>query len=235
MSVTPSWLAALEALLNRRIEESPRAREAARRLEGTALELDIERLRVVRVTVRGARVLIEATRREAGEGLSADAASADQRPCDVRIRGTPGSLLGLGLRFSGVAAPQARAGGAVGADGNAPGNGVRIEGDAEAAARFRELLREARPDPEDELARLIGDAPARGVARLARAGLGWMARGRRALGDNLVEYLTEERRALVGRGELEEFLLEVDRVRDAADRIEARLRRLESLGRGGKP
>ncbi len=54
-----------------------------------------------------------------------------------------------------------------------------------------------------------------------------MSRAGRRFGENIAEYLQEESRALVNKTELEEFLRGVDELREASDRIEARLRRLE--------
>ena len=53
------------------------------------------------------------------------------------------------------------------------------------------------------------------------------ARAGRRFGENIAEYLQEESRDLVNKTELEEFLRGVDELREASDRIEARLRRLE--------
>jgi ubiquinone biosynthesis protein UbiJ len=63
---------------------------------------------------------------------------------------------------------------------------------------------------------------------LARDALTWARRAGRAARDNIAEYLEEEGRDLVNRTELEEFLRGVDGAREAADRIEARLARLEA-------
>lgn len=203
MPATPAWLASLEVLLNRRIAESASAREAARRLAGSAARLDIEGVMSVRAAVSGERLILT---RAGGE------------PVDVRIAGTPGALIELALVARPRGAPRAA---------DAPEPRVRIEGDAELAARYRELLRLARPDIEEELSRWLGDLPARGLMRLARSAALWGRQASRSAAQNVTEYLTEERRELVGRGELEEFLLEVDRVREMADRVEARLTRLE--------
>ncbi len=48
----------------------------------------------------------------------------------------------------------------------------------------------------------------------------------------MAEYLQEESRVLVNKTELEEFLRGVDAVRETADRIEARLARLEQRAAG---
>ena len=50
----------------------------------------------------------------------------------------------------------------------APQHRVRIEGDAETAQAFRELLSHAHPDLEAEVARHMGEGPAHHALRLAR-------------------------------------------------------------------
>jgi len=86
----------------------------------------------------------------------------------------------------------------------------------------------ARPDPEEELSRWIGDLPARRVSQWARGAFEFARRARRTAGENIAEYLQEEGRDLVNRTELDDFLRGVDELRETADRIEARLGRLEA-------
>ena len=78
-----------------------------------------------------------------------------------------------------------------------------------------------------------GDAPARGVSRLAGGAIAWARRTHRVIGENIAEYLKEESRDLVARPEVEEFLHGVDQVREAADRVEARLQGLQRRLQGG--
>jgi ubiquinone biosynthesis protein UbiJ len=104
---------------------------------------------------------------------------------------------------------------------------LQIRGDAEIAARYRELIAAARPDFEEELSRLVGDMPARRMSQFALAALAWARKTGRTAGENLAEYLQEESRDLVNKPELEEYLQGVDQAREAADRVAARLARLE--------
>jgi ubiquinone biosynthesis protein UbiJ len=111
---------------------------------------------------------------------------------------------------------------------------AQIRGDAEIADRYRELIALARPDPEEELSRWIGDLPARRVSQFASGALEWARRARRTAALNIAEYLQEESRDLVNKTELEEFLRGVDELRDTAERVGARLGRLEArLGAAG--
>jgi len=110
-----------------------------------------------------------------------------------------------------------------------------IAGDASFAQVVADLARQLRWDPEDALARRVGDIPAArlaGAARALRTGL--RTAGERLAG-NVAEYLSEESAALAGRPLFAQF--EADRggvdgrlemLAERAARIDARLRRLSS-------
>lgn len=202
MPATAAWLASAEALLNRSIDASAQAAALAQRLQGTSLQIEVEGLIRIRASTHQGRLSLCA-----GEDCAADAS----------IEGSLPALLQL-LRD--------------GANRQSGGPAAQIRGDAEIANRYRELLMLARPDPEEELSRWIGDFPARRVSEAAKRALAFARRLRRTAGENIAEYLQEEGRDLVNRTELEEFLLGVDELRDTADRIEARLGRLEARLKG---
>ncbi|MHB8475129.1 MAG: ubiquinone biosynthesis accessory factor UbiJ [Steroidobacteraceae bacterium] len=209
MPATAAWLASAEALLNRGIDASARAAALARRLEGTALQLEIEGFTGIRASAVGGRLALTAGE-EAGAGRAAAA------PADATISGSPSALLQLlkgGTNRQGGRAP--------------PSRPAQIRGDAEIANLYRELFGLARPDPEEELSRWIGDFPARRLSLFAQRALEALRHARRTAGDNIAEYLQEEGRDLVNRTELDEFLRGVDEVRETTDRIEARLGHLE--------
>ncbi len=123
--------------------------------------------------------------------------------------------------------------GAGDAKGAAPGRAAQIRGDAEIANRYRELFLLARPDPEEELSRWIGDLPARRLSQFAARALDAARRVRRTAGENIAEYLQEESRDLVNKTELEEFLRGVDEsARDRrSDRRAAEASRAAHQGR----
>jgi ubiquinone biosynthesis protein UbiJ len=202
MPATAAWLASAEALINRCIDSSAEASRLARRLEGTSLQIDIEGLTRIRASAHRGRLALLA-----GDDSGADAVISGSPPALLRL------LEGGASREPGQAAAQ-------------------IRGDAEIANRYRELFKLARPDPEEELSRWIGDLPARRVSLIARRTLEFARRVRRTAGENIAEYLQEEGRDLVNRTELDEFLRGVDQLRETADRIEARLGRLEQRLQG---
>lgn len=99
---------------------------------------------------------------------------------------------------------------------------VRIEGDAQVADGFRELLALLRPDLEASLGKLFG-----------RSGAHWLVRGIRGAGArlreavdtsvrNVSEYLAHESGDLVSRAESAHYLSGVDSLREQADRVAAR-------------
>jgi ubiquinone biosynthesis protein UbiJ len=192
----------LESVLNRNVGESRRAQALARQLEG----------RVMSLTVEGTPLAFFF--RAAGGRLAIT--SRHDGAADASLSGTPLALLAL-------AGPRA--------EGALRKGGVRIEGDAEVAQKFRDLLEEAQPDFEEELAGVLGDVAARRVANVARGLFGW---GRKAAGSftgSVVEYLQEEGRDLPTRVEVDEFLEGVDRLRDDTERLEAKVARLEAARR----
>ena len=107
-----------------------------------------------------------------------------------------------------------------------PQTGATIRGDSEVAQKFSELLGLLRPDPEEELALLLGDAPAHHLGRLARAAAGFAQRAAHTGVSNIAEYLAHERRDLVPKAEARQLLDGVDALRDDVDRLEARLEHL---------
>lgn len=192
----------LEAALNRSLAESRKASSLARQLDGKVMSL----------VAQGTSLAIHFKVEEGRFKLSARHEGA----ADATLAGTPLSLLAL----AGPAAENSLRGGT-----------VRIEGDAEVAQKFRDLLQQSRPDFEEELSRVIGDVAARQVANVARGFLDWGRKASGAFAANVAEYLQEEGRDVPVRVEIEEFLEAVDDLRESTDRLEARLARLEAKRR----
>jgi len=187
----------VEALVNRNLAASTPARQLLAELAGRSFAIQVE-------TPVGGR-LVRLRLAAAPEGL---ALGTGDEAADASVTGTP---LGLAALLAGRS------------DGRFTAAGVTIAGDAEVAASFEKLLRHARPEIEEELARLLGDLPAHYAARAARGALEWGRRAVDSLARNVGEYLTEEGRDLVPEAELEVFHSGVDRIREDVDRAEARL------------
>lgn len=104
---------------------------------------------------------------------------------------------------------------------------LELVGDGEVARDFQRLLAYARPDLEEELSGVIGDAAAHSLGNLARGLARWGRRTHSTMEQNLREYLQEESDAVPGRYEVESFRRDVETIRDDVARFEARLKRLE--------
>jgi len=195
----------LQETLNRNVAGSRRAQAICRQLDGRVMAL-VAQETPVRLYFKAADGRLVLDSRHEGEAHAS-------------IEGTPLSLLAL-------AGPDA--------EKRLRAGGIRIEGDAETAQKFRELLTLVRPDFEEELARVLGDVAAHRIASLARGLLGWGRSTADSVATNVVEFLQEEGRDLPTRVEVDEFLEAVDRLRDDAERLEARIARLEArAGRSG--
>ena len=191
-------LQSLAALVNRNIAGSSRARTLCERLEGRTLGVRIEGFLPIDVYAHVTSAQLH---------LSRDA----PRTPDAAIAGTP---LALATLIGPGAADRMRVG------------TVAITGDAVVAQMFHELLHAARPELEEELSRLVGDVAAHQLGNFARAAADWGEKSLSTLAQNVSEYLQEESRDLVTRTEANEFLAAIDELREAVDRIEARIARL---------
>ncbi len=191
-------LAPLESLLNRTLVDSATAQALCRRLEG----------RVMAIHVTGVNQSIYC--RSTGEKL--ELSTTHEGKADASISGSPLALLALVAK-----SPESQVRSGV----------VHIEGDAEAAQSFQNLLKAARPDLEEELSRLVGDVAAHQIGSLARSALNFGQRAATTFGQNVTEYLQEESRDLPTRLEVNEFESGVDRLRDDVERAEAKLALVE--------
>jgi ubiquinone biosynthesis protein UbiJ len=107
---------------------------------------------------------------------------------------------------------------------------VKITGDADLAQLLGRLAGQIRWEYEEDLAHLIGDAPANFAVRQGKK---LVSAGKSAATDlleNVIEYVSEERKVLLNK---RDFLIrknELSALRDAVDRIEKRIQLLERKG-----
>ncbi|KAA2284729.1 ubiquinone biosynthesis accessory factor UbiJ [Arenimonas fontis] len=202
--------------------------DALKPLAGRALGEALNRLLALDPDTAAALATLEG--RRIGLALEAPPVALDIRVAGGRLEvGPPTQEPDLGIRatLSGVLSqlPFLRA-------PDAPPVGrVRVNGDAELARRLQGLARRFDPDWDQPFAELLGPIVGPQVARTLREALKAGARLARGLGRDAVEYLTEESRDLVGKAELSAFLDDVDAVRDRAERLAARIARLEQAER----
>jgi ubiquinone biosynthesis accessory factor UbiJ len=104
---------------------------------------------------------------------------------------------------------------------------VRIDGDAEFANTIAKLAEHLRWEPEEDLARLIGDSGAHRIGSAMRTAGVQARRAGRNLLESAAEFLLDEQPQLVRRSALDSFNAELSSARDALARVEKRLERLE--------
>ncbi len=135
----------------------------------------------------------------------------DAAEADLSIAATPGALLALAGERGGLALPAGR---------------IEIAGDADLARRLQKLVAGYSPDLDAPLAAAFGEVAGHQIGKGLRAALAFGRDTLRTLTRSTAEYLREESRDLVAPGEVEAFIEEVDGVRDAVERAEARIQRL---------
>ncbi len=189
----------LEAALNRALALDPDTRESLSTLDGR------------RVVVRIATPPLALEIRVSGERLEVGPVHDTLEP-DLAVRGTLGGLLAQLPFFKRDDAP------AVGR--------LRIEGDADLARRLQRLAERFDPDWQQPFASVFGDVLGVQIAKAFAAGLRQARTVAGALAGSAAEYVTEESRDVVARGELDAFNDDVDVLRDDVERLAARVARL---------
>lgn len=104
---------------------------------------------------------------------------------------------------------------------------VKITGDADLAQLLGRLAGQLRWEYEEDLARLVGDAPANFAVRQGKK---FVSATRSAAGDlldNVVEYVSEERKVLLNKRDFMVRKSELSELRESVDRMEKRIQLLE--------
>ena len=200
MNPLETLLTPLARVLNRNIGESTPARELSRELDGRVI--------AIRVRDTGLAMYFEIN----DEVLELKTDSTNEP--DVVLTGSLVTLAKMAGPDGHDHSPAALKG------------GLDVTGDAFTAQAFQKLLKHARPDPEEELSRFVGDAAAFRAGEIARGVRDWAVEARSTMGANIREYLQEERREVPSRYEFERFGSSIDALRDDVARLEARINRL---------
>lgn len=104
---------------------------------------------------------------------------------------------------------------------------VHTAGDATLAVDFGNVMQNLRWDAEEDLSKIFGDVLGHRMARTGAELFAFHKQAAENLISNLVEYWTEERPLLVKGSDVGHFIRDVDAVRDAVERLEKRISRLE--------
>jgi ubiquinone biosynthesis protein UbiJ len=129
---------------------------------------------------------------------------------DVVIRGAPFSLLSVAGGRTGLMQ-----------------SGVKIEGEVETANRFSRMLGHLDIDWEEHISAVAGDKPAHILGRLKRGATDWAQQSKADLERNVANYLRDETRHLPHQWEMDEFVDEVDSLRDRVDRLAQKVQSMD--------
>ena len=104
---------------------------------------------------------------------------------------------------------------------------VKITGDADLAQLLGRLAGQLRWEYEEDLARLVGDAPANFAVRQGKKFVSATRSAAADLLDNVVEYVSEERKVLLNKRDFMVRKSELSELRESVDRMEKRIQFLE--------
>ena len=195
---------ALASALNRVLALDPESQAALAKLEGRRLAM---RLCGPEITFA---IAVREGRLEVGPPDARDAVDPNAKS-DLHVSATPGAVLSL-------LAPRA--------DDALPPGKIEIAGDAELARRVEKLARGFAPDFEAAIVSVLGEIAGVPIARALREATRWLQTGARHFGEDAADWLRDEARLVVPRGELDDFLDGVDALRERVERLAARVQRL---------
>lgn len=195
----------LEAAVNRLLATDQNSAARLERLDGRLVELQIEGF--------GIDLFFAFTRHRVQVGLEAG------REPDTVISGTPPALFAMAL-------PEEDSG------WSRPGSRVRIAGDATLARDLERLFSRLDPDWEAELSIWFGEVLGPQIASGGKAALEQLRESAVTFREWTGDYLQQADGPLAQAPQIREFSAAVDALRDATDRLEARLRILRTQKTG---
>lgn len=104
---------------------------------------------------------------------------------------------------------------------------VKITGDADLAQLLGRLAGQVRWEYEEDLSRLLGDAPAHFAVRQGKKFITASKSAASDLLSNVVEYVSEEKKVLLNKRDFMIHKTQLNELRDAVDRMEKRIQLLE--------
>ncbi len=200
MALSPILAAAIETAINQAIYLNPSHRTTLQRLQG----------KIVRIEVLG--VFLQFHLFAESERIVVTGEYDGQ--VDATISGAPLSLLNLSLQSQPNLA-------------NYPE--IQIEGDIHLIQQLTALFKKLPIDWEEYIAQIIGDIPAHQLGNLLRQ---WDTYTKERVATheaNMSEYLQEELKYLPHPTEVEQFLNQIDKLRDDTERLTLRIQKLQRV------
>lgn len=199
MSLPQIFIASIETAFNRYISLDQNALSRFEDLEGKVIEINFKGLNESLFLFPGIDGIMV---------MSDFDAKADTTLC-----GTPMALARLSLSENAV--PVLFSG------------EVTITGDTRLGHQFKKILSQLDIDWEEQLSRYTGDLVAHQVGNAVRDISKWFSRNKDSMFMDAGEYLQEESHLIPTAAELNRFSNQVDDLRDAVDRLQARITKLK--------
>ncbi len=105
---------------------------------------------------------------------------------------------------------------------------IEMQGDMELAQEVSFLFRHLTGDVEEDLSRVVGDIAAHRIVGAAKGVDAWVRDSALRAAQGASEYWTEESPLIASRVKVETFMQDVAELRDAVERLEKRIDRLDS-------
>ena len=110
---------------------------------------------------------------------------------------------------------------------NAINSDIKINGDPHFAQQLQMILTGLSIDWEEQLSKFIGDNAAHQMGRFGKGLQEWVKETRAALRNDTKEYLQQETQQLPERHQINDFLNEVDKLRNDVERLAVRIKKLK--------
>ena len=196
MSLPQLFIASIETAFNQYISLDPNALSRFEDMEGKVIEINFKGLNESLFLFPGMDGIMVMN------DFDAEA--------DTTLSGTPIALARLSLSEN--AAPVLFSG------------EVTISGDTSLGHQFKKILSQLDIDWEEQLSRYTGDMVAHQLGNMARDFSKWFSRSKDSMFMDAGEYLQEESHLIPARAEIDKFISQVDSLRDATDRLQARIK-----------
>ncbi len=106
---------------------------------------------------------------------------------------------------------------------------VSMQGDSQVGHHFQQLFESLDIDWQQQLSRIIGTHPAKRIMDFIGQSSQWFSETNDAMQEDVSEYLQEESRLLPAQPEADMFFDNIDQLRADVDRLEAKVKRLQSF------
>ncbi|MFV2060328.1 MAG: SCP2 domain-containing protein [Gammaproteobacteria bacterium] len=193
-------LALLEQAINRYIELDPDYSQKLAPLYGSIIEIELSGL--------GLKLYL----RTDSKGIMCQG-DLDAEP-DCVIKGTPIGLMKMTMGEKGTHTKGLFSG------------EVEIAGDIQLGQKMKQVLDSIEIDWEEHLSHITGDVIAYRAGQLVKHGLGWLQDSNQQMRDNLRDFFIYESEDVPHPGEVDNFVTQIDTLRDDVARAEARLQKL---------